>query len=198
MLRISKKADYAVFLLGAIARRGAFPGGEAQDAVVSAHEIARESSLNKSVVANLLKEFARNNLLDSVRGLRGGYRLTCPPSEISLGQILEVVEGKFELVDCIGHQANIHPHAADAKANGLPAKAVALPAAETTQDERTHDSNDCCLIGFCPSKQPMRIVHQRISKLFHEIHLDELCSMTPMTHHQVDTPTAVGSGGSFN
>ena len=198
MLRISKKADYAVFLLGAIARRGAFPGGEAQDAVVSAHEIARESSLNKSVVANLLKEFARNNLLDSVRGLRGGYRLTCPPSEISLGQILEVVEGKFELVDCIGHQANNPPQAADAKANGLPANAVALPAAETTQGERTQHTSDCCLIGFCPSKQPMRIVHQRISKLFHEIHLDELCSMTPMTNHQVGVPTAVGSGGGFN
>ena len=31
MLRISKKADYAVFLLGAIARQGAYPGGSAGD-----------------------------------------------------------------------------------------------------------------------------------------------------------------------
>ncbi len=198
MLRISKKADYAVFLLGAIARRGAFPGGEAEDAVVSAHEIARQSNLNKSVVANLLKEFARNNLLDSVRGLRGGYRLACPPSKISLGQILEVVEGKFELVDCISHQAGDQIEAAGSKATGLAAKAVELPAAETTQGERTQHAHDCCLIGFCPSKQPMRIVHQRISKLFHEIHLDELCSMTPMTNHQVDAPTTVGSLGGLH
>ena len=74
MLRISKKADYAVFLLGAIARQGAYPGGRAEDAVVSAHEIARQAGLNKSVVANLLKEFSRHGLLESVRGLRGGYR----------------------------------------------------------------------------------------------------------------------------
>ena len=59
MLRISKKADYAVFLLGAIARQGACPGGSAPDSVVSAHEIAKQAGLNKSVVANLLKEFSR-------------------------------------------------------------------------------------------------------------------------------------------
>jgi len=158
------------------------------------------------VVANLLKEFARNNLLDSVRGLRGGYRLTCPPSEISLGQILEVVEGKFELVDCIGHHASdsspdqslIQPPSSDQKQAALAANTVELPAAETTQGERTQHAHDCCLIGFCPSKQPMRIVHQRISKLFDEIHLDELCSMTPMINHQVDAPTTVSSVGGLH
>src|SRR5262245_18435588 len=101
MLRISKKADYAVFLLGATARAGAYPGGNAADAVVSAHEIARRAHLNKSVVANLLKEFARAGLLVSVRGLRGGYRLARAPGAISLGEILEVVEGRFVLVDCV-------------------------------------------------------------------------------------------------
>lgn len=171
MLRISKKADYAVFLLGAIARQGAFPGGTAQDCVVSAHEIAKQAGLNKSVVANLLKEFARHGVLDSVRGLRGGYRLAHPPSEISLGQILEVVEGKFVLVDCVPHEpVSFLPANGEAKA----------PAGK----EGT-GPHDCSLISFCPSKQPMRVVHQRISALFAEIRLDELCSMKP-----VATPAA--------
>ena len=161
MLRISKKADYAVFLLGAIARQGAFPGGSAPDSVVSAHEIAKQAGLNKSVVANLLKDFARSGLLDSVRGLRGGYRLAREPREISLGEILEVVEGKFALVDCCTHPPETNGDAT----SGL------LPQAEQPE---------CALISFCPSKQPMRIVHQRISKLFADIHLDELCSMTPV------------------
>lgn len=173
MLRISKKADYAVFLLGAIARQGAFPGGSAPDSVVSAHEIAKQAGLNKSVVANLLKEFARNGLLDSVRGLRGGYRLAQPPSDVSLGQILEVVEGKFALVDCIPH----------APASFLPANADATKAPEST-------TSDCSLIAFCPSKQPMRVVHQRISALFAEIRLDELCSLTPVC--TTDPPATAG------
>ncbi|MCK5941971.1 MAG: Rrf2 family transcriptional regulator [Planctomycetes bacterium] len=171
MLRISKKADYAVFLLGAIARQGAYPGGSAEDTVVSAHEIARQAGLNKSVVANLLKEFARHDVLDSVRGLRGGYRLAHPPAEISLGRILEVVEGKFVLVDCVGHDDGPNERPADGdQPSGL------LPQAPSSGDS----GSDCSLISFCPSKQPMRVVHERISQLFAEIHLDELCSMTPV------------------
>lgn len=175
MLRISKKADYAVFLLGAIARQGAYPGGPAADSVVSAHEIARQAGLNKSVVANLLKEFARRNLLESVRGLRGGYRLGKPPDEISLGEILEVVEGPFTLVDCIEREQ------ADVAAGLLPL-AKGKPAAATT-------AHDCSLISFCPSKNPMRIVHQRIADLFHRIRLDELCSLTPTPPVPASTPS---------
>jgi len=179
MLRISKKADYAVFLLGAIARQGAFPGGSAEDSVVSAHEIARQAGLNKSVVANLLKEFAREGLLDSVRGLRGGYRLAHAPHEITLGQILEVVEGKFVLVDCVSHESGSRPHgAADDGDDDDDAEQSLLPQAGSMKQKA--DAQDCSLIAFCPSKRPMRIVHERISRLFAEIHLDELCAMTPV------------------
>lgn len=163
MLRISKKADYAVFLLGAIARQGAFPGGPAAAAVVSAHEIARQAGLNKSVVANLLKEYARHGLLESVRGLKGGYRLVRPPAEISLQQILTVVDGPFQLVDCLRQQAELDGHA------------------ERATPERD-DSGQCSLIGFCPSKNPMRLVHERILGLFAGIRLDELAGMVPLAH----------------
>lgn len=178
MLRISKKADYAVFLLGAIARQGAYPGGSAEDTVVSAHEIARQAGLNKSVVANLLKEFARHDLLDSVRGLRGGYRLAKAPAEITLGQILEVVEGKFVLVDCVTHHENEAGGENNSEGSGLLAQAPSM--SENATDASASSSSECALIAFCPSKQPMRVVHERISKLFAEIHLDELCAMTPV------------------
>lgn len=183
MLRISKKADYAVFLLGAIARQGAYPGGPAGDAVVSAHEIAKLAGLNKSVVANLLKEFARRNLLESVRGLRGGYRLGKAPSAISLGEILEVVEGPFTLVDCIERE----PHPVGANPVGAGAGSSLLPLARSqnaTQHDTSRGTNgaaaaehECALIAFCPSKNPMRIVHRRIADLFHQIRLDELCAL---------------------
>jgi len=174
MLRISKKADYAVFLLGAIARQGAHPGGSAPDSVVSAHEIAKQAGLNKSVVANLLKEFSRHGLLDSVRGLRGGYRLVHAPKDISLGQILEVVEGKFVLVDCVPPEpvSFLPPKEGAASANDASKAEADKPPAD--------HGHDCSLISFCPSKQPMRVVHQRIHSLFDEIRLDELCSLTPV------------------
>lgn len=170
MLRISKKADYAVFLLGAIARAGAYPGGPAGDAVVSAHEIARQARLNKSVVANLLKDFARHGLLESTRGLRGGYRLARAPSAIALADILEVVEGRFHLVDCVAHGGTKNATAGSALLTLAPSQR------ERRAAEPDHE-HDCSLIAFCPSKAPMRIVHDRIAQLFAGIHLDELCSL---------------------
>ncbi len=171
MLRISKKADYAVFLLGAIAREGAYPGGSAADSVVSAHEIASGCGLNKSVVANLLKEFARAGLLDSVRGLRGGYRLVRAPQDISLRQILEVVEGKFELVDCIssGH-APVTDSGADSGAGA---------------DTESGHTEECALLDICPSRSPMRVVHDRIRDLFDGIDLAELCRLPSATSSEL-------------
>jgi len=150
MLRISKKADYAVFLLGAIAREGAYPGGPAEDAVVSAHEIARQANLNKSVVANLLKKFARDGVLESVRGLKGGYRLSKAPTAITLGAILSVVDGPHNLVDCLRPDGSLE----------------------------TGDDHHCNLITFCPTKNPMRIVHERLQALFQEITLAEMCGLS--------------------
>lgn len=158
MLRISKKADYAVFLLGCIARQGAYPGGAHADAVVSAQEISKQAGLNKSVVANLLKEFGKHGLLESVRGLKGGYRLVRAPSEIALGEILAVVDGPFALVDCLRDGA----HGGHGSARSQ------------------HDGEPCSLISFCPSKSPMRAVHERIANLFREIHLDEMCGLVPL------------------
>lgn len=207
MLRISKKADYAVFLLGAIARQGAYPGGPAGDSVVSAHEIARQAQLNKSVVANLLKEFAKHGVLESVRGLRGGYRLMKKPGDISLADILEVVEGRFTLVDCVAQagepgvaQAGEPGVASDGKLLALAPSmhsaakggdtATARPAHRRDVDAHEHD---CSLISFCPSKAPMRVVHERISQLFATIRLDELCSLAQApTHRPATAPTAAG------
>lgn len=145
MIRISKKADYAVFLMGHVAERA--PSGS--DAVVSASEIADSVKLGQAVVANLLKDLTRDGLLESVRGARGGYRLALSPSEITLDRILAVVEGPFLLVDCTHDLA------------GVPAV-----------------DHDCSLFSFCSSKQPMRVLHQRIRKLMQSITLDELMRPT--------------------
>ena len=167
MLRISKKADYAVFLLGAIARQGAYPGASPENLVLSAQDIAKQAGLNKSVVANLLKDCARHDLLRSTRGLRGGYRLARQPGDITLGQILEAVEGKFALADCCSADLDPASHAA---------------AAAPSEDQApSKTSADCALIASCPCKHPMRIVHERMVQLFDEIRLDELCAMTPVS-----------------
>ncbi|MBK6427094.1 MAG: Rrf2 family transcriptional regulator [Blastocatellia bacterium] len=42
----------------------------------------------------------KGGIVESVRGPRGGYRLAKSPAEISMGEVLEVLEGPIQLLDC--------------------------------------------------------------------------------------------------
>jgi Rrf2 family protein len=194
MLRISKKADYAVFLLGCFAREGAFPGGSAATSVVSAHEVARLAGLNKSVVANLLKIFAKEGMLESVRGLNGGYRLTREPLQVTLGQILTAIDGPFQLVECVRDSHSLgSSKAGSSKASSslagsskagssLAGSSLAGSSLKSSSLKssslKSSQGHQCSLISFCPSKNPMRIVHDRIERILNELTLSEMCGLT--------------------
>ena len=92
MIRFSKMADYGVLLLGHFARNG--------DDLTSASGLADTYHMSRAVVANLLKEFCKAGLLESRRGLHGGYRLARSPDEITLLEILSAVDGPVQLIDC--------------------------------------------------------------------------------------------------
>jgi Rrf2 family protein len=94
LFRFSRKADYAIVLLSHLARR--------DGRLASACELAAASRLTRPLVANLLKELARGGLLDSVRGVRGGYRLARPAWRIALTDILAAVDGPLSIVECTG------------------------------------------------------------------------------------------------
>ncbi|MEM8637518.1 MAG: Rrf2 family transcriptional regulator [Cyanobacteria bacterium P01_G01_bin.54] len=58
---------------------------------VSVAAIAARQDLPAPYLEKLLMELRRANIVRSVRGAQGGYCLAHPPSQISLGQILEAV-----------------------------------------------------------------------------------------------------------
>lgn len=64
--------------------------------------IAQRQNLPAPYLEKLLIEMRRAGLVESVRGIYGGYRLTHPPTKISLGQILEAVG---ETIEPLPHHA---------------------------------------------------------------------------------------------
>lgn len=92
MLKISKLADYAVIVLGALT------SGEA----ATASDLARQTHLPPATVAKVLKLLAKGGLLQTTRGATGGYRLAQPASQIRASDILIAIDGPVQLTDCVG------------------------------------------------------------------------------------------------
>jgi FeS assembly SUF system regulator len=96
MLRISRLTDYATVILAALA--------EDPSRVQTAAALAERTRIAAPTVSKLLKQLHHAGLVSSTRGLRGGYRLTRPPAQISAAAILDALEGPLALTDCAAGQ----------------------------------------------------------------------------------------------
>jgi len=92
MLRISKLADYATVVMTAMAREPA--------AVHSAAGLSARLGVAAPTMSKILKMLAREELLVSVRGAGGGYRLRAPPSQISVAEVIRAMDGPIGMTEC--------------------------------------------------------------------------------------------------
>ncbi len=88
-MRISKKAEYALRALVAIAQVG-------RSRPVPIQELARgDAEFPVKFLEQILLALKNGGLLESKRGVGGGYRLTRPASQISLADVLYLIDGPF-------------------------------------------------------------------------------------------------------
>lgn len=64
-------------------------------------DIARRQGISEKYLWNLISPLKTVGLVRSIRGAHGGYRLAREPAEISLRDIMRVLEGPLCLVDCV-------------------------------------------------------------------------------------------------
>jgi len=63
--------------------------------------IAKEEDISEKYLGQIILSLKSYDLVKSFRGARGGYSLSRQPSEISLKEIVEVLEGDLSLVECV-------------------------------------------------------------------------------------------------
>jgi Rrf2 family protein len=93
VLRLSKKADYALLALSYMAVPGQRP-------TVSAREVAERHDIPPELLAKVLQQLARRGVLTSVQGMNGGYRLARPAGDISVAHVVEAIDGPLTLTAC--------------------------------------------------------------------------------------------------
>ena len=85
-MKASLKLEYSLRVLSQLARKNR--GG----AVTRVEELAKLEAIPQNYLVQLLNELREGGLVDSKRGKTGGYRLAKNPEDITLKQVLEVVE----------------------------------------------------------------------------------------------------------
>jgi Rrf2 family cysteine metabolism transcriptional repressor len=85
--------------------------------LLSLAEISRTELLPLAYLEQLIGELRRAGLVEGVRGLHGGYRLTRPPTEITVGEVYRVLEGPIAPVECTAD--DYLPHSCEREAGCL-------------------------------------------------------------------------------
>ena len=94
MLKLNKKTGYALIALQHM-------HGKSHNDITSAKEIAEEFDLPASLLAKVLQQLAKHDIIEPIQGPSGGYRLNKPLEKIKLNDFIEIIEGPVGLVDCL-------------------------------------------------------------------------------------------------
>jgi len=73
---------------------------DAGDTPLSSRDLAELQGISPSFVAKIFPKLEKAGIVAACEGIRGGYRLACPPEEISFLHIVDAIEGAKPLFDC--------------------------------------------------------------------------------------------------
>jgi Rrf2 family protein len=68
---------------------------------VELKEIAKKENISLKYLEQVIIPLRTARLVKSLRGSKGGYSLAKPPSEISISDLIEILEGPINLVECL-------------------------------------------------------------------------------------------------
>ena len=93
MFKLNRMTDYAILVLGVLAHQ--------RGKILTTAQLAELTGLNQPTVAKVAKTLVVANMLNTQRGVHGGYRLARQASIISLVEIVEAMEGPIAVNDCV-------------------------------------------------------------------------------------------------
>ena len=92
-MKLSKKAEYAMRALIAMGR-------EAVGTTFSIQELAKAEGIPLKFLEQILLALKNGGLLRSKRGVGGGYQMQRPSTDITLQQVVELIDGPFQPIQC--------------------------------------------------------------------------------------------------
>jgi Rrf2 family cysteine metabolism transcriptional repressor len=98
-MRLSTKGEYASRAMLELSRRY-------QDGPVHSREISKAQEIPQNFLEQILLLLKRAGYLKSRKGQKGGYVLAKPPGEISVAEVIRVMDGPLAPIDCVSVMAH--------------------------------------------------------------------------------------------
>lgn len=93
-MKMSSKARYGLYVAVELSR--AF-----SKEIVTVSSLAQSTGVTEKYLEQIIALMKKANIVQSLRGAGGGYKLSDEPSNITVGQVLRAVEDNLEIVDCL-------------------------------------------------------------------------------------------------
>ena len=100
-MRLSKRGEYGLRAMIMLAT----PGPDGQPVVLQIREISQHEQIPAKFLEQILLSLKNAGLLHSKMGVGGGYHLAKPPSEITFGHIVRILDGPLAPVKCVSQMA---------------------------------------------------------------------------------------------
>lgn len=97
-MKISTKGRYGLRALVDLATH-------AQDSTLSLVNVANRQKISLNYLEQVFATLRKAGIVKSVKGSQGGYMLARNPKDITVGEILTALEGKFSIIDDTGNEA---------------------------------------------------------------------------------------------
>ena len=94
-MKMSSKARYGLYVAVELAKN--YDSGN----VVNVVNLSQSTGVTEKYLEQIIALMKRADIVESLRGASGGYKLTTSPDEISVGRILRAVEDNLEIVECL-------------------------------------------------------------------------------------------------
>ena len=91
-MRITQESDNALRIITAMAQ---------YDDITDAKTIATDTSVTLRFALKILHKMVQGGLVQSFKGVRGGYKLKVSPQEITLRRVIELIDGPICIARCV-------------------------------------------------------------------------------------------------
>ena len=91
-MRITLESDYALRILTAMA---------GYEGVTDAKTISNDTSVTIRFTLKILHKLVQGDLVQSFKGVNGGYKLKKAPRDITLKQVIELIDGPIAIARCL-------------------------------------------------------------------------------------------------